>query len=371
MMLDRALGYIELGWAVFPLVPNAKKPLTKNGFKDAAKSAYLVRKWWTERPDANIGIATGEASGLAVVDVDVKNGAKGRESLASIKGMTPTLTAATPSGGWHLYYAWPEGGMRSKNGLLPGVDVKADGGYVVAPGSRIDGKDYEWLDPEAHIMAVPDAVIALMRNGTGPKPGPGPEPGGDIPEGLRNATLASMAGSMRKRGMDSEAITAALKVVNAKRCKPPLPEAEVEAVAASISRYPAAEGPGPPQPTAAEEEDDIRPPGFTDDALALEFTAKHAENWRYVAAWGYWLHWEGPRWLKETTLKAFDLARRTCREASARCQHPKIAAKIASAPTVAAVERLARADRRHAATAGQWDEDHLLFIASKEEPVCS
>ena len=120
MSMERALLYIDQGWAVFPLVPNSKKPLTKNGFKDATKSAYMVKKWWTEHPNANIGIATGEVSSIVVVDVDVKNGAKGRESLQSLKDVSPTLIAKTPSGGWHLYY-YHDGPLKNRNGGLPRI----------------------------------------------------------------------------------------------------------------------------------------------------------------------------------------------------------------------------------------------------------
>ncbi|HOX23324.1 MAG TPA: bifunctional DNA primase/polymerase, partial [Elusimicrobiales bacterium] len=102
MMLDHALALIEAGYAVFPLIPNSKRPMTKNGFKDATKSREAVKQWWTENPTANIGLATGEVSGLVVVDIDVKKGAKGMESLESLTGMTPTLTVRTPSGGLHF-----------------------------------------------------------------------------------------------------------------------------------------------------------------------------------------------------------------------------------------------------------------------------
>jgi P4 family phage/plasmid primase-like protien len=364
MKLERALAYIELGWAIFPLVPNTKRPLTKNGFKDATKSAYVVRQWWEETPDANIGIVTGEASGLLVLDVDVKKGAKGRESLSSIKGLPPTLTAQTPTGGWHLYFA-VEGPIRSRIGLLPGLDIKAEGGYVVGPGSQIDDIPYEWIDPEAHLIAVPEALLTLVKNTNGHGPAAPLGHGEEIPEGLRNASLASMAGTMRRRGMEYDEIVAALKVTNAKRCRPPLPEREVETIADSISKYPASNGSGPePEqepPDGATAEDEAMPPGFTDDALAMDFTARHAQDWRYVAAWGHWLHWDGSCWRKETTLRAYDLARLICREASARCRKPKIAAKVASAATVAAVERLARADRGHAATVDQWDRDTWLL----------
>ena len=106
---------------------------------------------------------------------------------------------------------------------------------------------------------------------------------------------------------------------------------------------------------------DLRPPSFSDDALALRFADRHANELRYVAAWGRWLRWDGTRWSFDETLTAFDLARTICREAAAECNKPKIAGLIASAKTVAAVERLAKADRRHAATVDQWDADPWLL----------
>ena len=191
MILDRALAYVELGWAVFPLVPNTKRPLTKNGFKDASKSVYLVKKWWTDNPDANIGIATGQVSGIVVVDLDVKNDAKGMESYQTLSGMSPTLMAETPSGGWHFYYA-AAGPLRCRNGLLPGIDIKADGGYVVAPGSLIDGKPYEWLDPEAHSVTLPDTITTLMAKGNSARPAPASADDEVIPEGLRKEQIAEL-----------------------------------------------------------------------------------------------------------------------------------------------------------------------------------
>ncbi len=103
------------------------------------------------------------------------------------------------------------------------------------------------------------------------------------------------------------------------------------------------------------------PAGFTEDALALGFTARHAQDWRYVAAWGQWLTWTGSRWEREATLRAYDLARLVCREAASRCANGKLKARISSASTVAAVERLARSDRRHAATSDIWDGDPWLL----------
>ena len=100
-----------------------------------------------------------------------------------------------------------------------------------------------------------------------------------------------------------------------------------------------------------------QPPVFSDEALGLRFAERHLGDLRFVAAWNKWLIWDGARWRIDDTILAFDYSRAICREAAAECNKPKLAATIASAKTVAAVERLARADRRIAATVDQWDAD--------------
>lgn len=107
--------------------------------------------------------------------------------------------------------------------------------------------------------------------------------------------------------------------------------------------------------------DDDRPPAFTDEALALRFAERHADDLRYVAAWSRWLQWDGKCWRFDDTLHAFDQARHICREKAAECNMPRTAAVLASAKTVAAVERLARSDRRLAASVDQWDVDPWLL----------
>ncbi len=99
----------------------------------------------------------------------------------------------------------------------------------------------------------------------------------------------------------------------------------------------------------------------TEDALALAFTRRYHRDWRYVAAWGRWLVWDGQRWRNEDTLAATDLIRSVCRQTAVRAEDRKVAAKLASSGTVGGVERLARADRRHAATTDEWDADPWLL----------
>jgi putative DNA primase/helicase len=102
-------------------------------------------------------------------------------------------------------------------------------------------------------------------------------------------------------------------------------------------------------------------PAFSEEALALQFAEVHEDDLRYVAAWGKWFVWDGVRWARDDTLKALDYARQICREASAECNSPNVARVLGRAQTVAAVERLAKADRRLAATTSQWDADPWLL----------
>jgi putative DNA primase/helicase len=117
----------------------------------------------------------------------------------------------------------------------------------------------------------------------------------------------------------------------------------------------------------AKEEDALRgtaepvPPEYSDDALALAFTAKYAGTLCHTAPWKRWSEWDGTRWREDSTLHVFDLVRGVCREAAARCEDAKIASLVSSAKTVAAVERLARADRAHAAVVDEWDRDPWLL----------
>lgn len=113
--------------------------------------------------------------------------------------------------------------------------------------------------------------------------------------------------------------------------------------------------------TGVMDPEDFRPPEFTDESLALLFADRHRDDLRYVAKWSTWFRWDGKRWAADDTLLAFEKARLVCRESASACNHKKTASSIASAKTVAAVERLARCDRRLAATTDLWDQNPLLL----------
>jgi P4 family phage/plasmid primase-like protien len=150
---------------------------------------------------------------------------------------------------------------------------------------------------------------------------------------------------------------------NAARIDPPWPEDRLRQEAERLWQRDAAnhaDGTGDdPRPQPGD--DDVLPVGFTEDALAAEFSELHGDDWRHVAVWGAWLTWTGVRWEREGTLRAFDLARGVCRAAANRANSAKVRTRLSQASTVAAVERLARADRRHATTAEVWDRDPWLL----------
>lgn len=146
-LLNAALAYTARGWHVFPLAPGKKKPAISKeeggrGFYDAVTDEATIRAWWQRWPQANIGIRTGRKSGLVVIDVHPRHGGD-----VSRLDLPPTLMARTPGGGWHLYYRHPGGWVPcdNKGKLGPGIDVRADGGYVVAPPSILAGAQWAYL----------------------------------------------------------------------------------------------------------------------------------------------------------------------------------------------------------------------------------
>jgi hypothetical protein len=166
-LLEAALRYAARGWAVFPVRPGGKTPITKHGLKDATTDPAIIRQWWEKWPSANIGIHCG-ASGLLAVDLDTKDGKDGLaewRELARQHGFSEngTLASITPSGGRHLLYAMP--GVRlgnSQSRLAPGVDTRGDGGYIVAPPSVVNGKPYRWEDDSVPILECPAPVVAAL-----------------------------------------------------------------------------------------------------------------------------------------------------------------------------------------------------------------
>jgi len=245
--LEAALSYARRGWPVLPCRPGGKAPLTARGVLDATGDQERITAWWRAAPQANVGIRTGLESGLIVLDVDPRAG--GDEGLWELERtherLPATVEALTGGGGRHLYFKHRGGRVRCATALggYSGVDLKADGGYVVAPPSlHASGRQYVWEATSAVgdvlLALAPAWLVNLANGGPGGRGWTGTLPA-VIKEGERNTLLASLAGSLRRRGASEAAILAALRVENEGRCRPPLGSREVEAIARSICRYPA------------------------------------------------------------------------------------------------------------------------------------
>ncbi len=180
---QQALYYASLDWAVFPVhgtkngrctcgnaecPDEGKHPRSKHGFKDATTHEAKIRSWWSKWPEANIGIATGAVSGIVVIDVDPAHG--GNDSLEAAKKSLGPLSAGpvarTGGGGRHLVVAYPGRRIPSRRGLAPGIDIRGDGGYIVAPRSvHASGETYEWEIPPDKLSApqLPETWLEWMR----------------------------------------------------------------------------------------------------------------------------------------------------------------------------------------------------------------
>ncbi|MGE3230270.1 MAG: bifunctional DNA primase/polymerase [Hyphomicrobium sp.] len=186
---------------VFPLAPGTKVPIAgSNGLVGASDDPDATRSRWNKTPNANIGIATGSKSGIWVLDVDAQHG--GAETLATLEaehGALPlTITVETPSGGRHLYFAWPSDGPEIRNSagrVGPGIDVRGEGGCITAPPSVLrDGRSYRWIKNGASgFAAAPDWLIALALPPPAP-PRPEPKPlSGDVCRYVAAAVRAELA----------------------------------------------------------------------------------------------------------------------------------------------------------------------------------
>jgi Bifunctional DNA primase/polymerase, N-terminal/Primase C terminal 1 (PriCT-1)/AAA domain len=272
-MLAAALVYAERGVPVFPVWeivagrcacgrdcgevagkhPRWRRGDLEHGLLDATTDATMIQGWWTTWPRANIGSPTIWAS---VVDVDPRHG--GDATLTALEaehGALPeTPEVLTGGGGRHLYFR-PVPGLRSRAGVIgPGVDVRADGGYVLLPPStHVSGRVYcdEVSRPlfETPLAEMPGWLVTLAARNSTNRPGPAPPIDEVIAAGQRNQRLTSLAGSMRRRGMTGDEILAALVAVNA-RCRPPLDAAELRDIAHSIGRYVPADDATTPLPAS-------------------------------------------------------------------------------------------------------------------------
>lgn len=151
--LDAAFAYLERGWSVLPAEAHGKRPLIAwRSLQQQRATRHAVLHWFEHWPDANVSIVTGSLSGLVVLDVDARH--HGVESLAALErehGALPlTPEVHTGGGGRHLYFRHPGIALANRVGMWPGIDLRGDGGCVVAPPSiHPSGQPYAWRQGRA------------------------------------------------------------------------------------------------------------------------------------------------------------------------------------------------------------------------------
>ena len=269
--LQQILRYADWGWCVVPLhTPlgggcscrkpgcdaRGKHPRVSNWTHEATTDLSIIRRWWKQWPNANVGIATGNH--LYALDVD---GDQGRETLAQLEaryGALPdTPRSLTGGGGEHYLFSLPHGvTLKNTVRFAPGLDTRGPGGQIVAaPSLHASGKHYRW-DAGAHpddleVAEMPGWLIMLIQQTPAPLESRVPhvrDQATMIPTGRRDHTLFTTACSLRGQGYSAQEILAVLEVMNATRCLPPLPPAQVHAKVEQAMRYPAGRPRGEEEP---------------------------------------------------------------------------------------------------------------------------
>ncbi len=247
-VLAAALDYARRGWSVIPIRPQEKRPLIAwEPFQHKRAEPDQITAWFERTPDANIGVVTGAVSGLVVLDVDPRH--EGEDSLAALEalhGALPhTIEALTGGGGRHVYFAHPGGSVRNRVGLASGIDLRGDGGIIVAPPSiHPSGRAYAWEvshHPDDTALAPLPAWLAQMARDTEAQRG---HPIAywhrlvtqGVAEGERNNSIAALTGHLLWRGVDAKVALDLLLCWNAERCRPPLSADEVARTVASIEK---------------------------------------------------------------------------------------------------------------------------------------
>jgi len=246
IMHDAARQLAQKGLAVFPCQPRGKEPACDTGLHAATTNVERIDRWWHAFPNLNIGIATGTISGIFVLDIDGEDGEGSLLKLESEHGALPPTIEVVTGKGRHCYFRTGKRKISNSVGQLGvGLDVRGDGGYVIAPPSiHPSGRPYAWsVDTERDFADAPDWL--LTKIGTAKGNGKAGKPlehwhtvlTQPIHNGERNATLASITGKLLQMGVtDAVLIYDLVNCVNLARCEQPLSPSEIETIVISVMR---------------------------------------------------------------------------------------------------------------------------------------
>lgn len=241
VMIEAAMLYASMGLSVIPL--NGKVPMFKNWPEVATTDPETIERWFLQNPDANLGIATGKKSGVFVVDIDPRHGGGDTwDHELAMHAIPDTWHDLTGGGGTHVWFKYPNFAVKSCAGILPGIDIRGDGGQVVAPPSVHPDthKLYEWdgLKPiqEQTLAQAPIWLLDLLAPKT-PTAKTLSELPMRIPHGVQHWTLLSLAGMLRRLGLSFEEILPTVMAVNLSRCEMPGPAKNIELMVRSVMKY--------------------------------------------------------------------------------------------------------------------------------------
>lgn len=391
---------VSSGFSFFPLLRGSKKPaMAWKPYQTCRPTADEVAGW-RNNADSNAAIVTGAISGIIVLDTDSDEG----EAFVIDQGAPETPTVRTAKGR-HRYFRHPGFKIGNLAGIVAGVDLRGDGGYVVAPGSlHPSGHVYEW-EAETQSLPVADApqwLLDIIRkpepaaietrpaSGAMPTVGLGLDEGGDryaraALEGeiaklwraevlTRNDSLNSSAfslgtmvggGHLNRAEVEDRLMTTAIGLG--------LGERESKAtIRSGLDAGCARPRPIPERPTINDLDTDNEAPewrlsngaesSLTEDAVASLFTERHRKTMRFDHDAGIWFRWSGDHWARDATRSAFEECRLLAREASEPFEF-KDQTKVRRASFVLGVERFARSDPAHAVKQGVWDRNPLVVGA--------
>ena len=242
-LLKSALELWRSGFSVIPIQPGGKRPLVPwTEYQSRRPTEKEIHQWWQQYPNANIGIVTGKISRIVVIDLDPDD-KNNNESWAKIYEQAPTdLIVKTGRGGYHLYYHYPEDVDHIPNrvGLLPGVDVRADGGNVIAPPSaHSSGRLYDWVcrgEPgklPPHLVGLLTSHTLVKRDDEESNPKWLSDLLAGAEKGQRNDACARLCGYLFGKGMPKDVVLTIVRQWNEKN-RPPLPDHEVVTTVESV-----------------------------------------------------------------------------------------------------------------------------------------
>jgi hypothetical protein len=230
------------GMAVFPCIPQGKTPACSHGALDATTDIGAIDQWWIADPERNIGVATGAASGIFVVDVDDAEAALGK--LEAEHGALPPTVEVITGRGRHLWFRLPaDQEIRNSAGRVArGIDIRGEGGYVLTPPSvHPSGRRYTWSVDSANAIAqAPAWLLAKVAETAGSCTATPPSEwiklaAEGAAEGARNDSIARLTGHLLRRYVDPRLTLELVRAWNAARCHPPLSDRELEQIINSIA----------------------------------------------------------------------------------------------------------------------------------------